>query len=449
MNTTKIIIAAFLVLLISLNFAEAQKKSNSKNKTKIKDEDNSVSLFMQGQQDVSDKKYQEAIDCFTKVIKMTNNNIGAYYNRGTSYLYLGKAIEAIQDFDQVLSIDSNYTDAYNNRGLAYSFIQNLEKAKADFDKSIALDPNFTEAYINRGSFFMVTHKFDSAMVDFNKAIDLKAKNPEVYIQRARLFYKTDEYQKVIKDLDVVINTGIQNADIYYLRANSYFKLKNYKEAIDDYTKAIQLNPNASDARNNRAISYEKLDMNAEAEKDRDTLLELAKNNPHFPSINKLKFVTYKDSSGLISLDLPEGWHVNESDKEDNIDIIISIDSLPAHNSPYSTGVSISYNKNMEKNYKVFSPEKLLEFWESSAGMNAEDYYKYNLFSRSSKKFGEYVGYINKVMVQPKETSLPMRAYEVVLAKNNVLFYAYFQSLENEFAYYEQIYEKSINSLVLK
>jgi tetratricopeptide (TPR) repeat protein len=43
----------------------------------------------------------------------------AYYNRGTSYLRLGKYSESIRDYDRAIEINNKYADAYNNRAYAY------------------------------------------------------------------------------------------------------------------------------------------------------------------------------------------------------------------------------------------------------------------------------------------------------------------------------------------
>jgi hypothetical protein len=52
------------------------------------------------------------------------------------------------------------------------------------------------------------------------------------------------------------------------------------------------------------------------------------------------------------------------------------------------------------------------------------------------------------MIQLTEQSVPLVLYEYVLSKENTLFFAYFQAPVTDFDYYQKVFEKAIESLIL-
>jgi tetratricopeptide (TPR) repeat protein len=56
------------------------------------------------------KEYEPALDCYTKAIKVNNDFVEAYYNRGLTYLYLENTRKACQDLSKAGELGLN--DAY-------------------------------------------------------------------------------------------------------------------------------------------------------------------------------------------------------------------------------------------------------------------------------------------------------------------------------------------------
>ncbi|MDJ0697236.1 MAG: tetratricopeptide repeat protein [Mastigocoleus sp. MO_167.B18] len=77
------------------------------------------------------KKYSEAIQAFSEVIKIQPNNQYAYLGRGISYLALGKYQQAKTDFDQCIEFDYSLSYAYFFRGITNSALGNKENAIED------------------------------------------------------------------------------------------------------------------------------------------------------------------------------------------------------------------------------------------------------------------------------------------------------------------------------
>ena len=67
---------------------------------------------------VKEKKYKEALDCYTKAIELDPNDPILYSNRSAMHLNLHEYNEALTDADKAISIKPEYGKAYLRKGKA-------------------------------------------------------------------------------------------------------------------------------------------------------------------------------------------------------------------------------------------------------------------------------------------------------------------------------------------
>ena len=129
------------------------------------------------------RQYPEAVDLYTRILRLDPNNAWACYNRGSIYQALGERDKAEADFEkaqkldpedknskiawltinasraqehfhyreavdfysQILEVEPNSAWACYNRGCAYYALGEREKAEADFEKAHKLDPKIGNA----------------------------------------------------------------------------------------------------------------------------------------------------------------------------------------------------------------------------------------------------------------------------------------------------------------
>ena len=75
---------------------------------------------------VKEKKYKEALDCYSKAIEIDPNDPILYSNRSAMHLNLSEFKEALEDAEKALSIKSDYGKAYLRKGKA---LEGLNKPK--------------------------------------------------------------------------------------------------------------------------------------------------------------------------------------------------------------------------------------------------------------------------------------------------------------------------------
>ena len=77
---------------------------------------------------VKEKKYKEALDCYTKAIELDPNNQILYSNRSAMHLNLFNYEQALIDAEKAISLKPDYGKAYLRKGKALEGLQKLKEA---------------------------------------------------------------------------------------------------------------------------------------------------------------------------------------------------------------------------------------------------------------------------------------------------------------------------------
>lgn len=100
-----------------------------------------------GYEAFDDKKWDEALNAFDKVIKINPQNMEAYFYRGNIYDELGDYKKAIVNYNRAIMLNPIYIDAYLYRGFAYNNLGQLKKAMADIKKAAKLGNHFAQTFL--------------------------------------------------------------------------------------------------------------------------------------------------------------------------------------------------------------------------------------------------------------------------------------------------------------
>jgi tetratricopeptide (TPR) repeat protein len=92
-----------------------------------------------GNQFYKQRKYKEAVECYTKAIQAAPACAAFYSNRAAAYLMQGSYDLCISDCNICLSKDRNYVKAYARRGKCYVKMERWEDAMKDFTTAVSLE----------------------------------------------------------------------------------------------------------------------------------------------------------------------------------------------------------------------------------------------------------------------------------------------------------------------
>src|SRR5215217_1895119 len=130
----------YLSASTTTSLADAQNVSNS---TEID------TLFETANVLLNQKKYDEAIKYYDKILAINASEIDVLNHKGLALLGLHKNEEAIQYFDQVLSINASDIYALINKGGALLALQKNEEAIQYFDQVLSMNTSDVYAINNK------------------------------------------------------------------------------------------------------------------------------------------------------------------------------------------------------------------------------------------------------------------------------------------------------------
>jgi tetratricopeptide (TPR) repeat protein len=193
-----------------------------------------------GNQQYENEDYTDAIESYTKAIRLQPDLALAYQCRGKAFWKTSKQEEAINDCNRALQLNPKFPEAYNYRGNARLDKGDLDGALSDFTEAIRLKPDFTFAYYNRGRARNQKDDLEGAIKDFTEAIRLQPDDADAYFHRGLAHSKLSDFDEAIKDYTGFIVFNPQYADVYWARGSAFFNKGDYYSAAADYQKYFDL-----------------------------------------------------------------------------------------------------------------------------------------------------------------------------------------------------------------
>lgn len=125
----------------------------------------------------------EALEDFTRAIKLNVNAESAYYGRGKVYLKKNLYTEAINDFTRAINLaptSESLANSLKRRADAYYKSNHLEEALVDINRAIELDRNNLYYIKRRGEVYQWLGQYDNALADFQYVSSLHKDTDETW-----------------------------------------------------------------------------------------------------------------------------------------------------------------------------------------------------------------------------------------------------------------------------
>ncbi|CBZ25847.1 stress-inducible protein STI1 homolog [Leishmania mexicana MHOM/GT/2001/U1103] len=228
------------------------------------------------------KRYQEAIDWYTKAIGLNPNDeaSGALYsNRAGSWQNLNNFEKAAADSEQCIRLRPDWLKGYFRLGVAMESMSKYDEAQKAFQKALQLSPGNEEVMdklhtINTkvrdrnekiksqhcktpeeakklGNSFFKDGKYDQAAEFYTRAIELQTgpvkEKAVYYTNRAACHQQTHMYSLMVDDCNAAIEIDPANVKAYLRRGIAYEGMEKWKLALEDYTKAQSVSPGVAGA----------------------------------------------------------------------------------------------------------------------------------------------------------------------------------------------------------
>ncbi|XP_026520085.1 tetratricopeptide repeat protein 6 [Notechis scutatus] len=223
------------------------------------------------------QKYEEAVESFSKVLKLNPFSLDAYIGRGNAYLEYGHSKgtrQALKDFLTAVHINPVCIKARLCLGYSLQALGKFQKAWTQFSAAIHCDPSCHNAYDGRAIVCLQMGDIFAAFQDTNAALKITT-NAELLTNRGVINQFMGYLNCAMHDYQQAITKDPSYALAYFNAANVYFLNKQFSQANDYYTKAIELDPQNESAFLNRAITNTLLRNFEEAKTDFEKAISLS------------------------------------------------------------------------------------------------------------------------------------------------------------------------------
>ncbi len=200
-----------------------------------------------------------AIDCYSRLLEVEENNTNIYYELGHLYLKKEDFINSINAFNLALEKDSE--NPFYHNALAYALIRAEQYEDACEHYKFAIDknpnPEWTAIVCQAlaSLYYKVFDDIDSALAFLKTGIMLDENNDEIYVELGDIYLDSDDLDSSIKAYCEAIKLNPKNPYAYNKCAMVLWQKDYIEEAIIAYNKAISIDPDYYVAYNNLGVIY--------------------------------------------------------------------------------------------------------------------------------------------------------------------------------------------------
>jgi tetratricopeptide (TPR) repeat protein len=101
------------------------------------------------------RRSDEAVAVLTKALKIKPDYVEAHSNLGNALKEQNLAEDAIASYRQAISLNPNFAEAHCNLGVLFKELGDLDKAMSCFSKALEVRPNYATAKLNLGLAFLL------------------------------------------------------------------------------------------------------------------------------------------------------------------------------------------------------------------------------------------------------------------------------------------------------
>jgi tetratricopeptide (TPR) repeat protein len=188
------------------------------------------------------QKFQQAIECYSRAIKLNPKLATAYHNLGEMLVDQKRWDEAIANYRQAIALNPDSFESYHSLGKTWADRGECDRAIACYRKSLELNPNYARAYLGLGNVFVQKREFDAAIECYRQTLAINQNSYWAHYYLGEAFAHKKLWQEAVSAYRKAIEI---NPDIPWFYCNLGIALtceKSWDEAVAAFLHAIQLEP---------------------------------------------------------------------------------------------------------------------------------------------------------------------------------------------------------------
>jgi arylsulfatase A-like enzyme/tetratricopeptide (TPR) repeat protein len=213
------------------------------------DENYEAAIFIMAKAFQNQKKYDEAVSGYNRIIQLNPKDPDPYLNLGDIYYTTRDLDKAIPSLQTAISLDPQHSGkAHNLLGLAYLEQGMPERAIEEIRLALQIRPNIPDAHYNLGTIYEHKGETDNAIQEYKKEIEIHPDAYPAHYNLALIYGQRGLVREQVSELQETIKANDKFARAYLFLAKAYLDLnEKFESAIGLVREGLELEPEAESA----------------------------------------------------------------------------------------------------------------------------------------------------------------------------------------------------------
>ena len=235
--------------------------------------DDLIALILKGIALGNLDKFEEAIKLFDRVLEVAPDDLKALCNKGVALGHLDKLEEAIKLLDRALEVAPDDLTTLSNKGVALYNLGKFEESIKLFDRVLGLDPDYLTALTLKGVALYNLGKFEESIKLFDRVLGLDPDDRFVLANKGAALGNLCKFEEAIKLFDRVLEAEPDDRFVLTNKGAALGNLCKFEEAIKLFDRVLGLDPDDLTALTFKGMVLNQSGRHEEAIKLFDRVLE--------------------------------------------------------------------------------------------------------------------------------------------------------------------------------
>lgn len=226
---TTILLVVTLLAAAQSAGAAVNSKSNSPVSNPAKPSQ-AQSFLQKANEHLGRRELAQAIDFFTRALRLDDTLDEAYFGRGMARGGSGLIDEGIADLSVYIARHPDSSRAYTKRGIRKVWKGDSESAYQDFLKAIALDPGNSEAYDDIGVIYAQRRDYKQALESFRNVVRLEPLYFKAHHNMALVYHILGESETALTEVNNALRLKTDSRNSMRLKSVILERLGRHKES---------------------------------------------------------------------------------------------------------------------------------------------------------------------------------------------------------------------------
>jgi len=210
-------------------------------KTSHSEEKEIAEISKTGYQLLKENKINDAIDCFTKILMLDENNNYALVGMGDATRKIGSARKAVKYYQKCLQNHPGNNYALFGLADCYKVMNQYEKAIEIWEQYLLYDNKNKTVLTRIADAYRKVHDFTNSKKIYQRVLEMEKDNAYAIIGLGHLHYDFKEYREALFYLEKMLKFGLDKVDIRVLTSigNCHRKLKTFDEGVQYFEAALR------------------------------------------------------------------------------------------------------------------------------------------------------------------------------------------------------------------